>query len=388
MNLLPFDYAVRNLGRSPRRLVAIVVGNTLVVLLILAAAAFVEGMRESLSVRHDSRNVILVGAGSEESLQRSEVPATTPGILAASLSGIHSVGGAPFVSAEVFASLVLYAGKGDDRELRGLVRGVTSGAFLVHDRVEMTAGRPPRTGANEIIAGSLAAEKLGLPPSALDLGESLWIDGQAWTIVGRFQTRGTIMDAELWMPLNDLQVITRRSSISCVVIRLGSAEFADVDAFTKMRIDLELSAIREADYYAALQRFYRPIQVMIWVTALLIALAGILGGLNTLYSAFAARVREIGMLQVVGFSRRAIVVSLMQEALLAAAVSVFLAILIAWLALDGIAVAFSMGVFLLTLNSAVLTAGGAVGLFLGVIGALPPAWRCLRMPIPEALKSL
>jgi hypothetical protein len=24
---------------------------------------------------------------------------------------------------------------------------------------------------------------------------------------------------------------------------------------------------------------------------------------------------------------------------------------------------------------------------LGIVGALPPAWRCLRMPITEALKA-
>ena len=40
MRLLPFDYAVRNLGRSPTRLVLSVLGSTLVVLLVLAAGAF------------------------------------------------------------------------------------------------------------------------------------------------------------------------------------------------------------------------------------------------------------------------------------------------------------------------------------------------------------
>ncbi|MDK2973516.1 MAG: putative transport system permease protein, partial [Candidatus Sumerlaeota bacterium] len=106
MKMLPFDYAVRNLGRSPRRFLAILLGNALVVLLIIAAAAFVEGMRSSLSIRNDSSNVILLATGSEESIERSEIPATTPGILAASLPGIHTVGGVPFVSPEVLSGLI------------------------------------------------------------------------------------------------------------------------------------------------------------------------------------------------------------------------------------------------------------------------------------------
>jgi putative ABC transport system permease protein len=388
MKLLPFDYAVRNLGRSPRRFVAILLGNALVVLLIIAAAAFVEGMRSSLTIRNDSQNVILLATGSEESIERSEITATTPGIVTASLSGIYTAGGVPFVSPEILSGLIFFENENSTEELRAIVRGMTPGAFLVHDRVEIVKGRAPRPGNNELMVGGLAADKLGLPPSALDVGMSLWFENQSWLIVGHFSARGTVMDAELWTPLTDLQIATKRDGLSCVVVRLGDAEFPDVDAFTKMRVDLELSAIREADYYASLLRFYRPIQIMIWTTAILISLAGILGGLNTLYSAFAARVREIGMLQSVGFPRRAIIISLMQEALLAAAIAVFLAILIAKIFLDGIAVSFSMGVFQLTLNSTVMAAGAAVGLFLGIIGTLPPAWRCLRMPIPEALKSL
>jgi len=388
MKLLPFDYAVRNLGRSPRRFLAILLGNALVVLLIIGAAAFVEGMSESLSIRNDSKNVILLAQGSEESIERSEITATTPGILTASLSGIHTVGDVPFVSAEILSALIFFENENSEEELRAIVRGVTPGAFLVHDRVEIVKGRAPKAGSNEIIVGSLTAEKLGLPESAVAIGESLYFEGQPWEIVGRFSAKGSVMDAEIWTPLTDLQIATKRDGLSCVVVRLGDAEFADIDAFTKMRVDLELSAIRESAYYASLLRFYQPIQIMIWTTAILIALAGILGGFNTLYSAFSARVREIGMLQSLGYSRRAVLISLTQEALIAASVAVFVAMMVAKVFLDGIAISFSMGVFQLALNSTVLASGAAVGLFLGIFGTLPPAIRCLKMPIPESLKSL
>ncbi len=387
MRLLPFDYAVRNLGRSPSRLAALLLGNMLVVLLVLAAAAFVEGMRTSLTLPEDSRNVIVLATGSEESIERSEIDATTPGMLAANIAGLQTVAGRAFVSPEVLSGLVMHATEDATDELRAVVRGVTPGAFLVHERVEITAGRVPAAGANELLAGSLAHEKLGLPAQALVPGQSLWFDGVEWRIVGRFHAPGTVMNGELWTALTDLQVATQRDGLSCVVLGLGAAAFADVDAFTKTRVDLELSAVPEAAYYADLLRFYRPIQIMIWATASLIALAGILGGLNTLYSAFAARVREIGTLQALGFPRRAIVLSLVQESLLVAMAAVLCAVALAHVLLDGVAIALTMGVFELMLNETTTLLGIGAGLVLGLLGALPPAWRCLRMSIPEALRS-
>jgi ABC-type antimicrobial peptide transport system permease subunit len=47
-----------------------------------------------------------------------------------------------------------------------------------------------------------------------------------------------------------------------------------------------------------------------------------------------------------------------------------------------------MGAFGLTLDSTVVGLALLAGLSLGIVGALPPAWRCLRPPIAEALKSV
>ena len=387
MKRLPFDYAVRNLGRSPRRLLGILLGNLLVVMIVLAAASFVEGMRRTFSPGDLSPNVILLGVGSEESIERSEIPATTAGILAASVPGIRTVGGVPFVSPEILSALILRENAASTLELRGIVRGITPAAFLVHPRVEIIAGRAPRAGANELLIGSLVAEKLSIPRARLALGQTLWFDDSEWKIVGHFRAPGTVMDAEIWTPLSDLQIATRRDAISAVFLTLGEAEFSDIDAFAKMRIDLELIAIAQSEYDAALLRFYRPVRIMIWATAILVALSGTLGGFNSLYAAFSARSREIGMLQSLGFSRRAIALSLIQESLLAASLALIIALCLGWLFLDGIAISFSMGVFQLTLSARVIASAACTAVVLGLLGSLPPAWHCLRLPITEALKT-
>ena len=60
---------------------------------------------------------------------------------------------------------------------------------------------------------------------------------------------------------------------------------------------------------------------------------------------------------------------------------------IALVVFRGVAIRMSMGAFTLTMDAPVMALGIATGLALGVVGALPPAWRCLRLPIGEALKS-
>lgn len=387
MKRLPLDYAVRNLGRSPVRLGLSVAGAMLVVLLVLIAGAFVRGMSRSLAISGGEGNVVLMGAGSEESMERSEITPNAPGLIAGQISGIRNSLGVPHVSPEVHMQTSIKLDDKDTQQRQVLVRGMTPPAFLVHSRVRVISGRAPEQGRDEVLVGSRAAARLGVPESRLTVGQTLYFDDRVWTISGVFESPGSVMESEIWAPLTDLQIAARRDNLSSVAITLDTAEFADVDAFAKQRLDLELIAMRERDYYSKLSNFFTPIRVMVWATAALIALGGILGGLNTMYAAFASRVREIGTLQSLGFSRSAILLSLVQESTLAACAGAVLASVLGLLLLDGLTVQFSMGAFGLILDTGVLLTGLLCGLALGLIGAIPAAVRCLRMPITEALKA-
>jgi putative ABC transport system permease protein len=387
MTFLPLDYAVRNLGRSRLRLALSVLGAALVVLLVLAAGGFVRGMTTSLRSSGQPNNVMILGAGSEESTERSEITAAAAGLIAASIPGLKSALGVPFVSPEVHVALPLSTTPEPGRELV-LVRGFTPAALMVHDRVQLTEGRLPISGRDEAMVGRLAAAKLGLPDSALAPGQKIYIERRPWTIVGRFAAPGTVMDSEVWTPLSDIKAATRRDTDSVVIVTLDTAEVEDIDTFTKQRLDLELAAVGEHEYYARLSRFFAPIRAVAWVTAILIGSGGLLGGLNTMYAAFASRVRELGMLQCLGFRRAAIIASLVQESVLAAAAGTLIAAITAVVALDGISVRFSLGSFGLAIDAPVLLTGLGAGLALGFIGAIPPALRALRLPIPESLKAI
>ena len=387
LKLLPFDYAARNLGRSRTRSMLGFAGSVLVVLLVIAAGSFVRGMGASLRITGGEHNVMLLGSGSEESVERSEIPLRAAGIAAASIDGIRERLGERYVSPEVHSALSVAIGPEDTEGRLTVVRGVRPTAFLVHPQVQVIEGRAPEPGRDEVMIGNLVASKLGV--DELGVGQVIRIDDTPWTISGKFRAPRTVMDAEIWMPLSDLQVLTQRDDLSCVVLTLdptrGSLD--DVATFAVQRLDLELVAMAETEYYAALGRFFAPIRFMVLVTAGLIALGGILGGLNTMYAAFSTRAREIGTLQVFGYGRIAVMISILQESLLTTSAGAILgAALGAWW-LDGIAVRFSMGAFGLIVDAPVIALGIGAGLLLGCVGALPPAIRCIRLSIHEALKA-
>ena len=381
--MLPFTYAARNLFRSKTRLLQTIGGSAVVVLLVMASVAINHGMKRVLSASGSDRNIILVGAGSEESIQRSEVAERTAGIAESGIIGISESLGVRAVSSEIH--YMNFLNLPDGRRSQGVLRGVTPQALRVHPEVRLIEGAFP--GAGEVMTGRLAWRKLGWKESDLKLGATLTLDNQSLKISGTFAAPGTVLESEIWANLGDLRVLAKRETLSCVVIRLDDpADFAEADLFAKQRLDLELSALRESDYYDRLSAFFKPLRAMTWITAGLIAAGALFGGINTLYAAFASRVREMATLQAIGFGRGALLVSLIQESTLACLTGALLSSVFAVTLLDGRTLPFSIGAFTLEITPVVAITGILTGLLLGLLGALPPAFRCLKPPLPTALR--
>ena len=381
--MLPLSYAVRNLFRSKSRLLQTIGGSAMVVLLVMASVAINNGMKRVLSASGSDRNVILVGAGSEESIQRSEVAERTAGIAEAAVPGISETLGVRAVSSEIH--FMNYLGLPDGRRSQAMLRGVTLQALRVHPEVRLLRGNFPAAG--ELMVGRLAWRKLGLAESDLKVGGILTLENQPLKISGIFAAPGTVLESEIWATLGDLRVLAKRETLSCVVLRLDDpADYAEADLFAKQRLDLELSALRESDYYDRLSAFFKPLRAMTWITAGLIAAGAIFGGVNTLYAAFASRVREMATLQSIGFGRGALLWSLVQESTLACLTGALLASVVAVALLDGRTIPFSIGAFTLEVGPGVAITGISTGLLLGLLGALPPAIRCLKPPLPTALR--
>lgn len=384
MRLLPPAYAVRNLARDPARTVQLVLATALVAVLILAAAAFSAGMRSAMGGSGDVANTILLGAGSEGSIERSSIDPAVAGIVAAEVAGLRLAGDAPALSPEV-AHMTLVGPPGGP-QVQAVLRGVTPAAFAVHRGARLTAGSMP--GGDAVLAGRLAHRRLGLPAEALAPGATLLIEGRAFTVSGAFAAPGTMYEGELWADLSALMAATRRSTLSTVVAAGGPGEGlqAELETFAALRLDLELVAINEADYYHDRGRFFAPIRAMAWLTAVLIAAGALFGGMNAYYAAFAARAREAATIQAMGFPRRAVLLAWLTEAGLVSWCGTLVA-LAAGLAFDGVAVTVPGGTFTLALDPGGTALAAAAGFVIGPIGVLLPAWHSLARPLPGALRA-
>ena len=381
--MLPITYAIRNLFRDPGRLLQAVGGSALVILLLITASALNYGMEGLLQTSGSRNNVILLGAGSEESVERSEVHLDAEAAAATAIPGLARPLGSTAASGEIvyMAPLTLETGQKE----QSLLRGVTEKALLVHTRVRVLKGTFPRPG--QVMVGRLMARHFGVSADALAPGKRLSFGNTEFTISGVFEAPGTVLESEAWFDRNDLATLTQRNTLSAIYLRLDEAEYEDVQVFTLQRNDLELSAIREDQYYEKLSDFYSPLRAMIWITTTLVAAGAVFGGLNTLYAAFASRVREMATLQSIGYTRRALLLSLIQESLLATLTGALLAFLLAQFLLHDLTIPFSLGTFTIELTPPIILTGLIASIALGILGPLPPALRCLKPALPAALRS-
>jgi len=324
--------------------------------------------------------------GMGENLEYSSIPARTASLVESSVDGVQQRYGRRYASPELYQATMLVVGDRKEPSM-GLVRGVTPNVLLVRRQVELTEGSWPQPG--EVLIGRLAAAKLSVSNDELAIGKTIELEGRSWRISGRFTAANSVFGSEIWCRLDDLQDAMQRQDLSLVAVTLRpDADFADFDAFCKGRPELELQMVQEKTYYAGLQRDYKPVRMLAWLIALMVAAAGVFAGLNTMYGAVMGRVRELATLQTLGFSRRAVLVSLIQESVVLSVAAALAAGGIALFVFNGMAIRFTMGAFEMRVDSVALLVGFVVALVLGVIGAIPPAIRALRMPVVDGLKAV
>ncbi len=381
--LLPWEYAIRNLFRRPLRTSLTFAGLTTVIVLVFVVVGFIRGLERSLAVSGDPQTAVIFSLGMGENLEYSSIPMRTSDLVPASVAGIQERAGQKYVSPELYLGTQVTVG---ELESMGLVRGVTRPALLVRSRVELEEGEWPKTG--EVMVGRMVAAKLGTTEQNLGVGQTLNFEGREWRVSGVFSAGGSAFESEVWCRLDELQQAMKRQDLSIVAVTLApEGDFTDLDLFCKERLDLELQAMRETAYYASLQKDYGPVRWLSWLVVLLVSGAGVFAGLNTMYGSVVGRIPELSTLQTIGFVRRAIVVSLIQEGLLMAAGASLVAAVLALVFINGAAVRFTMGAFSLRIDSMAVLIGCGVGLLLGLFGSIPPTIRALRMPVVDGLKA-
>ena len=272
-------------------------------------------------------------------------------------------------------------------------RGVKAEAFTVRPEVKIVEGRPFAWGRNEVIVGRAAAREF----AGLEVGNRLQWGENEWQVVGVFAAEDSVYESEIWTDVRVLQPAYRRGSgFQSVYARLESP-----DAFQRFKDALtadprlDVDVMREDDYYAEHSRVLRSlVNTLGNLIALLMAVGATFGALNTMYSAVAARSREIATLRALGFQGGPVVASVMAESLLLALVGGLVGGGLAWLVADGYQTAtmnwqsFSQVAFSLSVTPRLLAGGIAYALAMGFLGGIFPAIGAVRTPITIGLRQV
>ena len=255
--LLPWEYAIRNLFRRPLRTFLTFAGLTTVIVLVLVVVGFIRGLEQSLTVSGDPQTAIVFSKGMGENLEYSSIAMRTSDLVPASVAGIQERFGQKYVSPELYLGTEVTVG---DREpSMGLIRGVTRSVLLVRRQVEIEEGNWPEPG--EVMVGRMVAAKTEATKAEMSVGQSITFEGRSWRISGIFSAGGSAFESEAWCRLDELQQAMKRQDLSIVAVTLApNADFIDLDLFCKERLDLELQAIQETEYYATLQQDYETVR--------------------------------------------------------------------------------------------------------------------------------
>jgi putative ABC transport system permease protein len=382
-----------NLRTVPQRLgasLAAMVGVAGVVAVMVAVLSIGEGFRQTLATTGDDATVIVLRGGTDTEMN-SVLPLDSTRIIA-DAPGVLRTGGTPVASSELFV-IVDLAKKSTGTAANVPLRGVQETAFEVRPRVRMVDGRRFELGRNEVIAGIGAVEAF----SGLDIGSELKFGNSIWTVVGHFSASGTLPESELWADAKVVGPAYMRGDIfQSVYARLESAAAFEPfkDALTSdPRLDVKVE--REAEYYAGQSRYITLlVQTLGLLVAVVMGLGALFGAFNTMYSAVAARTREIATLRAIGFGAGPVVISVLVESLLLASVGAAVGAAGAYFAFNGFRAAtlnwdtFSQVTFGFAVTPELMLLGIVYALILGTIGGLFPAIRAARLPVATALRAL
>jgi putative ABC transport system permease protein len=380
---------IRTVGQRLASSLVAVIGFAGVVGVLIAVLSIAAGFRATMAETGSPESVVVLRAGSDGEMvsglsrEQTRIIADAPGILRTAEG--------PAASPELFVIVALpKRSTGSDANVP--LRGVEPAAFVVRDKLKIVEGRRFEPGRNEIIVGSGAAQAF----AGVDVGSTLKLGQNVWTVVGRFSAGGTVPDSELWTDAKVLQPAYRRGdTFQSVYARLTSADAFDAfkDALTTDP-RLNVKAQRETEFYAAQSTAMVELVTKIGLTiGVIMGLAAVFGGLNTMYTAVAARTREIATLRALGFKASPVVAGVLAESLVLALVGGLAGGGLAWLAFDGFRAStlnfqsFSQVTFAFAVTPELLASGIGYALLLGLVGGLLPAVRAARLPVATALRE-
>jgi putative ABC transport system permease protein len=257
-----------------------------------------------------------------------------------------------------------------------LVFGVAPGEFPAQ-RLTLLEG--DRSGA---LVGDAGAKVFHVRP-----GSTIVVGGRKFRVSGIFHSGDRFEDQGVVLPLPIVQTLAKRpGEVTTIAVTVKLGQTPQVVA-SRLEKKYGISAIVEPGQAVKVDTSSRLIIDVGWVISALALIVGGIGVMNTMAMSVFERIREIGILRAVGWPSRRIAALIVSEAIGISLVALAIGLVLGLLA----AHFFTAQTGLSTLVSPKFTPGVfawglAFALGVGILGAVYPTWRALRLSPIEALR--
>ena len=343
---VPVRYNIRSLSVRWRTTLMTALAFTLVIALMTVMLAFVNGMYKLTQGSGQPGNVLVLSEGS------TDEAFSTLGF--SDLGDIELVAGVardeanrPLASRETYVVVnqpvqVRQPGRPrgrftqlrglEDAELSGRVHGLElepGGRWFSREGVQSQG--EGQAEAIQCVIGEGIARELGrdrLPEQLaaaknkerLEAGETFSLGDRTWIAVGIIRYSGSTFDSEIWAKRDIVGKMFGKPNYTSIVLRTASAadaarlkEFLN-NEFSKAAVQAYL----ETEYFAALGETNKQFLFSIIVVTVIMSVGGIFGVANTMFAAVSQRLKDIGVLRILGYSRLHVQASFLLESLVIA----------------------------------------------------------------------
>ena len=265
------------------------------------------------------------------------------------------------------------------------LRGLGRHGPALRPQFDMLEGRMFEPGTAELVVGESVLREF----DGFELGQSIRLGSNEWTVVGVFSTGGSVFDSEIWADLGVIQnLYDRGSSVQTIRARLTSPEAIEaLSEYVENEPRLNLEVLSERAYFArSAGGTTNLIMFLGWPLAFTMAIGALAGAWNAMYASVDARTRELATLRAIGFGGFPAFFAAITEALVLAFAGGLVGAVATYLLFDGVSAStlgsgFTQVVFAFAVTPDAVVQGVILALIVGFLGGFIPAIRAARIPL-------
>ncbi len=371
----------RSLRQRLWRSLVIVVGMACVIGVLLSMLSLTEGMLAAYIKTGDPGRALVVSAGAQ-SEGTSSVSRDTARLIMDAPGIAKAPDGSPMADPGINSGIPVIRLNG--RPAYNILRGFGRMGVMLRPEFHLVSGRMFHPGTRELVVGVAAKAEF----KGMNVGDKVILPDGEWPIVGSFTT-GDLLDGQLIGDTETVMKAIRRPAYNSVLVRLASpASFAEFKRALTSNPALAVDPILQSDWYKKISEgFSTFFKVIAYGIGIIMGVGALVGCLNTMYAAVAARGREIATLRAIGYGAFPVAVSVILEAAALSVAGAGLGAGIAWMLYDGAQGAFGSNVFKLTVSPALMGLAVLWAVAVALLGGILPSIRAARRPVVEALRA-